>query len=287
MPSSSMAAGIGERKAADDSRQRRLPCFPTRRRLQACRFFERPDATSRSAATVLGDPSEQADAPAKNVFRADTPGASYAVSDTSGRAAPATSEARRVLVRLDRPAVREIAQPCAPHAMARRLRCHAQRDRLAGAQLGYRMFAPVCEAAARRALRRRAALARAWAASVRCPCASPRSADSRTSRSYRGGAGLRRSSVWVPPPRFSPAYITATRSQTCATVRRLWLMNRIAIPCLRRSSLTRFRTLCLDRHVKRRRRLVHDQERRPGDERHRDDDALLLSAPTVGGGSGP
>src|SRR5262249_27626178 len=34
----------------------------------------------------------------------------------------------------------------------------------------------------------------------------------------------------------------------------------------------------LDRDVEARRGLVHDQERRTGDERHRDDDALLLTA---------
>ncbi len=72
--------------------------------------------------------------------------------------------------------------------------------------------------------------------------------------------------------------MTPTRSQICATVPRLWLMKTIAEFMAMAQLADEVEHRRLDGDVEAGRRLVHDEERGLGDQRHGDDDALLLPA---------
>ena len=118
---------------------------------------------------------------------------------------------------------------------------------------------------------------RSGSAARRGSSAAPRSrarSSSAAARACTGAQGRRRRRGRRPPRRSSPAYMTATRSQASATIPRLWVMRRSAVPKLSRQVGEDPEDLRLDDHVERGRRLVGDEELRPQHERERDHDPL-------------
>ena len=102
--------------------------------------------------------------------------------------------------------------------------------------------------------------------------------SSRAGRRCRDAAGVANSSSTGARSTISPAYITATSSQTSATTPRSWVIRMIAAPLARLQFAHQVEDLRLQGDVERGGRLVGDQQARVAGQRHRDHDALAHAA---------
>ena len=82
----------------------------------------------------------------------------------------------------------------------------------------------------------------------------------------------------MPCSTSAPCRITATRSAISATTPKSWVMNMMAVPCLRLQLLEQLEDLRLGGDVERGGRLVGDDQRGLQRQRHGDHHALALAA---------
>ena len=105
-----------------------------------------------------------------------------------------------------------------------------------------------------------------------------RAAPSRAGRAYRHGAAREDLGAPVPVSTIRPAYITAIRSQVCATTPRSWVTSMTLMPSSSRRSQEQLQDLVLDGDVERGRRLVGEQQLRDAGERDGDHRPLAHAA---------